>query len=501
MAEKSSALPARPRETTPARSPEYARVLDRYIARLVSLRRGSDALALYDQAAPYWNRMAEVEPGKPEGYLEAATVFWDYYQFDDALRLLDLGRNKLGNPALFAYEVGAIHENQRDYEAAIDEYVRGSLAPQGDAGARRRLLRIARRAAHRDRIDQATAALVSGATPEAAALALRVGVLDVLRRHDDLAALLTRLAAQTTSLELLDQVSTLAVNHRVEDVRVKVVQKQIELTSDPVEKMRLRLALMRLYEGQNDLDSARGVIDALHAEQPKILGVIRGAVDFHWRAKNYDRGLEVLLEAAAASYPDLQTKFRFEAVRKATGIERYEFAREHLRPLLEQKPFDAQYLAAMAVTYGSEGRYDALRDFYVQKIEALLEADLPAEAKKSTDRRFTSRCHPRPHRAWRLFSRRGPIHRDHQPLPGRRAAHPGGGALRRPPRPPPAVWWTTTSARQQSRRRTSVTTACWRGCKLTSKTTTRRFARSQGQRRCVPTTPECLHPGRRSKSG
>ena len=37
----------RGRGTTPARSPEYARVLDRYIARLVSLRRGSDALALY----------------------------------------------------------------------------------------------------------------------------------------------------------------------------------------------------------------------------------------------------------------------------------------------------------------------------------------------------------------------------------------------------------------------------------------------------------------------
>ena len=338
---------------------------------------------LYDQAAPYWNRMAEVEPGKPEGYLEAATVFWDYYQFDDALRLLELGRSKLGNPALFAYEVGAIHENQRDYEAAIDEYVRGSLAPQGNAGARRRLLRLARRTAYREQIDRVTAELVSGAAPEAAAVALRVGVLDVLRRHDDLAALLTRLAVQTTSLELLDQVSTLAVNHRVEDVRVKVVQKQIELTSDPVEKMRLRLALMRLYEGQKDLDSARSVIDTLYAEQPKILGVIRGAVDFHWRTKNHDRGLQVLLEAAAESYPDLQTKFRFEAVRKATGIERYEFAREHLRPLLDRKPFDAQYLAAMAGTFGGEGRYDALRDFYIQKINALREADLPAEAKKA----------------------------------------------------------------------------------------------------------------------
>ena len=345
---------------------------------------------LYDQAAPYWNRMAEVEPGKPDGYLEAATVFWDYYQFDDALRLLGLGRTKLGSPALFAYEVGAIHENQRDYEAAIDEYVRGSLASpdppqanQGNGGPRRRLLRLARRAAYRDQIDQATAALVSGAAPEASAIALRVGVLDVLRRHDDLAALLQRLATQTTSLELLDQVNTLAANHGVEDVRVKVVERQIELTRDPVEKMRLRLALMRLHEAQKDLDSAGRVIEALYIEQPKILGVIRGAVDFHWRTKDYDRGLEVLLESAAEAYPDLQTKFRFEAVRKATGIERYEFAREHLRPLLDEKPFDAQYLAAMAATYGGEGRYDALRDFYVQKINALREADLPAEAKKA----------------------------------------------------------------------------------------------------------------------
>ena len=345
---------------------------------------------LYDQAAPYWNRMAEVEPGKPEGYLEAATVFWDYYQFDDALRLLGLGRTQLGNAALFAYEVGAIHENQRDYEAAIDEYVRGSLASpenpqanQGNGGARRRLLRLARRAAYRDQIDRATAALVNGAEPEASAIALRVGVLDVLRRHDDLAALLQRLATQTTSLELLDQVNTLAANHGVQDVRVKVVERQIELTRDPVEKMRLRLALMRLHEAQKDLDSADRVIEALYAEQPKILGVIRGAVDFHWRAKDYVRGLEVLLEAAAEAYPDLQTKFRFEAVRKATGIERYEFAREHLQLLLDEKPFDAQYLAAMAATYGGEGRYDALRDFYVQKINALREADLPAEAKKA----------------------------------------------------------------------------------------------------------------------
>ena len=36
--------------------------------------------------------------------------------------LIDEGRRRLGSPALFAYEAGAIRENQRNYERAILEY-------------------------------------------------------------------------------------------------------------------------------------------------------------------------------------------------------------------------------------------------------------------------------------------------------------------------------------------------------------------------------------------
>src|SRR6185295_17636734 len=42
----------------------------------------------YDRARAYWDRLPDIEPGNPAGYLEAATVFWDYYQFDDALRII-----------------------------------------------------------------------------------------------------------------------------------------------------------------------------------------------------------------------------------------------------------------------------------------------------------------------------------------------------------------------------------------------------------------------------
>jgi hypothetical protein len=36
-------------------------------------------------AGPFWRRIPGVHPGSPDGYLEAATIFWDYFEFDDAL--------------------------------------------------------------------------------------------------------------------------------------------------------------------------------------------------------------------------------------------------------------------------------------------------------------------------------------------------------------------------------------------------------------------------------
>ena len=97
----------------------------------------------YDRARSHWDRLPEIEPGNPAGYLEAATVFWDYYQFDDALRIIAQGRTKLGDPALYAYEAGAIYEGLRQPERAIDEYVRGALAAPGGSPARSRLLTLA----------------------------------------------------------------------------------------------------------------------------------------------------------------------------------------------------------------------------------------------------------------------------------------------------------------------------------------------------------------------
>ena len=87
----------------------------------------------FDEAAKYWNKIPEIESGKAESYLETATIFWDYYRYDDALRVIEDARKRLGSPSIYAYEAGAILENMREYNRAVREYAKGAIAQSGVA--------------------------------------------------------------------------------------------------------------------------------------------------------------------------------------------------------------------------------------------------------------------------------------------------------------------------------------------------------------------------------
>ena len=93
---------------------------------------------LFARARTYWERMPGAQPGMPEAYLDTATVYWDYYRYDDALRWISAARKRFDDPALYAYQAGAIYEGKRDSAAAVREYIAGAL--NGEHAAANRLL-------------------------------------------------------------------------------------------------------------------------------------------------------------------------------------------------------------------------------------------------------------------------------------------------------------------------------------------------------------------------
>src|SRR5580692_6383461 len=163
----------------------------------------------FEKARAAWDRIPEIEPAKADGYLEAATVFWDYYRYDDALRWIEEGRKRLKQDSLFAYEAGAIHENQRNYQQAIREYAKGAIAQPG-SNSEQRLLLLARRPALRPQIEQLTQNLVTDRNPTTGMFQLRVALLRNQNRRDDLESFLMNVASRATSLEALTLVEATA---------------------------------------------------------------------------------------------------------------------------------------------------------------------------------------------------------------------------------------------------------------------------------------------------
>jgi tetratricopeptide (TPR) repeat protein len=336
---------------------------------------------LFGQARAFWERMPAAQPAKPEAYLDAATVYWDYYRFNDALRWIAAARKKFGDPALFAYQAGAIYEGQRDYRSAVREYVAGALA--GESAADHRLLRLLSRPQTRDLVDRATAAAIASDHSSQAgrqAIALRISVLEAQQRRPDLETLLqARVDMEKSSAELTELQET-ARRLGFEHIEERASERLAAITNDPVDRMRLTLANARLLESKKDVAGASRVVDTLYRDHPLILGVVRGAVDFHVRNQQPAEAIDILLDAAKRARTDLAAQFTLESARIATEAGQFDRARALLTGLLSADPLSAEYLTAMADTYLRAKDDRGFSDYQLASIRLLKQSQLtPAE--------------------------------------------------------------------------------------------------------------------------
>ena len=338
---------------------------------------------LFADAAPYWERIPKVAPGESSGYLEAATIYWDYFDFDSALRLLNEGRNKLGNATLYGYEEGAICEGKRDYPSAIREYARAALAENDASLALGRLLELARRPKYRGLVNEETEKLASTTPDSLAAINLRVRVLEAENRKPELIAFLNASVDRAKTMEQAAEIESIAQQRSLEDVRQRALEKQAALAVDPVTRLQLRYQLVRLYESRKDFAAAQRNIEGLYRENPKILGVVRATVDFYWRVKSYPQAIGVLLQAAKDAYPQLGRQFTFEAARKSTEAKEFQQGRTLLEDLLKDSPYNSEYLAAVADTYAQAGNAQGLKQFYLDKIAAFRNAPFTGDERKT----------------------------------------------------------------------------------------------------------------------
>ena len=334
----------------------------------------------FKRAAEQWDKLIQTEPGERNTYLEVATVYWDYYQFDQAIRVFKDLRNVTGDQSIYAYRLGAVYEGKGDIDSAISEYVKVLNEPgDGRETVAKRLAQLSKRPGLADRIAVAFEK-ARGASPNDWQLIIGYASYQAERDHQAEALSLLRTEVdRSTDIAFLESVRGLF--HfilRPEDEQ-QVINRLVAGARDERESMMYRLQLASFLELHNKVDAAVSVIDKLVADYPTNVGVIEESGRFYWRAGLFDKSLDLYKRTLARALGTNRRSFALLLARRQIEANKLPEAEATLKAFYNENPLDEEVFAELARTLGAQNKLDELTALYQNAFKEAREAGLGGE--------------------------------------------------------------------------------------------------------------------------
>ncbi|HET9533352.1 MAG TPA: tetratricopeptide repeat protein, partial [Blastocatellia bacterium] len=338
----------------------------------------------FKRAGEQWDRLIQIEPGERNTYLEVATVFWDYYQFDQSLRVFRQLREVTGDPSIYAYRMGAVYEGKGDMDSAIAEYVKVLNEPgEGRDTVAERLAQLSRRAGLAEKI----AAAFNGArsaNPQDWQLVIGYAAYQAEReRPAEALALLRGEVERSNDVAFLETTRDLFREIlRPEDERL-VLARLAAVARDEREAMMYRLQQAAFLERNNQVDAAIQIIDRLVADYPTNLGVIEESAQFYWRAGLLDRSIDLYRRTLAQARGANRRGLVLQLARRQSDAGKLSDAEATLRAYYDENRLDSEVFGELARTLGAENKLAELAELYSAAFKDVRESGLGGEESKA----------------------------------------------------------------------------------------------------------------------
>jgi len=333
----------------------------------------------YKRAAAQWEQLLKISAGDEEAFLETATIYWDYFQYNDALRVLKLIRRQKQDDTLYAFQVAAILETQHKTTEALAEYVK-DLHPHSHnyRRAKARLKILSARKEVPQQLRQALNAQLArtrDADQRDGILLGYVYLLNDLERWPEAAPLLKRQVQVSHWEGFLDDAQELFSEH--EDAAGELATLRRLAAVARTERLRIsyRLQLAESAEKNGQKDAAAALVSQLVAGYPTNYGVLTEAADFYWRLGKREQSMRLLASSAQRG----KGRYRYVFARKlaARQSERGQLAAAEttLQKLYDENPGNLDVFRELSKLYVRQSKADALRERYRQTIRAVKEQE------------------------------------------------------------------------------------------------------------------------------
>ena len=308
----------------------------------------------FKRAGEQWDKLVQLEPGERNTYLEVATVYWDYYQFDQAVRVFKDLRNVTGDQTIYAYRLGAVYEGKGDMESAIAEYVKVLSEPgEGRDTATKRLAQLSKRSGLAEKI-ASVYERVHAANPSDWQLIIGYADYQAERDHQaDALAMLRTEVSRSNDVEFLESVRDLFHEILRPEDEQQVIARLTVIARDEREAMMYRLQLASFLERHGQVDQAIGFIDKLVADYPTNVGVVEESAQFYWRAGLLDKSLDLYKRTLARAAGVESEKLRAVAGAQANRRQQARRGGGDAARVLQRKPFGHRSVRRIGANAGS----------------------------------------------------------------------------------------------------------------------------------------------------
>ncbi|HEY0378041.1 MAG TPA: tetratricopeptide repeat protein [Pyrinomonadaceae bacterium] len=338
----------------------------------------------YDRARGEWEQLIATGLGTPDTYLETATVYWDYFQYEDALRVITQLRERVHDPDLYAFEAGAILEATHRTEEALAEYVK--TLGSADGGASEAIARGGRgklrltRLYKRDRIPaQLARAVERERARRADGSALALDYADLLSdagARSEAAAVLKREIARSNSREFLDYSRNILPRDKDEGVSRLALERLAALPLSPRFSISYRLQLAEDSLERGHREETRGALGELVEKFPTNYGVLDEAENLYWRMGLREDSLRVLESAARRGLGRFHYVFGRKLAARLTLLDRLPQAERVLVGLHSEDKLNTEVFHELARIYLRTSNTAGLKRAFGETLAAIKEQDL-----------------------------------------------------------------------------------------------------------------------------
>ncbi|HEX6045892.1 MAG TPA: tetratricopeptide repeat protein [Pyrinomonadaceae bacterium] len=329
----------------------------------------------YNNARAEWEQLVPIASGDEDSYLETATIYWDYFQYDDALRTIENLRRRMNDPTLYAFQAAVILEDKHQPREALAEYVKALANEDEDVPrARRRLVTLSKRPGV---YEQIVAEFNKQSRGEHGWEFVweYTDFLNDSGRWPAASAVLRAEVTRSDSSAFLTRARDLFASHEETAAQVAALQRLIATANSPRSAISYRLQLADVYSEKGQRAQAANVLQALVNNYPNNYGVLSESADVFWRVGLRSNAVAVLQSGMRRGLGRFHYLFGRKLAARHVEMQQFASAQQVLETLNREDRMNVEVFHELARIYVRTGNQEGLRTTFRATVEAVKKQD------------------------------------------------------------------------------------------------------------------------------